>query len=115
MPTNLEFRGRWPNVYANLLLISFLTTITAGIYVPWGYARWQRLITESTYFKDQQLEFDGSGAEVFVQFVVIGFFSLITLGLYIILGFSSIRMLRWQYDHTLLPNGQRMDFHGRSV
>ena len=115
MPTNLEFRGRWPNVYGNLLLISFLTTITAGIYVPWGYARWQRLITESTYFEDQQLEFDGSGAEVFVQFVVIGFFTLITLGLYTILGYSSTRMLRWQYDHTLLPNGQRLDFHGKAV
>ncbi len=115
MPTNLEFRGRWPNVYGNLLLISFLTTITAGIYVPWGYARWQRLITESTYFEDQQLEFDGSGAEVFVQFVVIGFFTLITLGLYTILGFSSTRMLRWQYDHTLLPNGQRLDFRGKAV
>ncbi len=115
MPTNLEFRGRWPNIYGNLILISFLTTITAGIYVPWGYARWQRLITESTYFEDQQLEFDGSGAEVFVQFVIIGFFTLITLGLYIILGFSSTRMLRWQYDHTLLPNGQRMDYRGRAV
>lgn len=115
MPTNLEFRGRWPNIYGNLILISFLTTITAGIYLPWGYARWQRLITESTYFEDQQLEFDGSGAEVFVQFVIIGFFTLITLGLYIILGFSSTRMLRWQYDHTLLPNGQRMDYRGRAV
>ncbi len=115
MPTNLEFRGRWPNIYGNLILISFLTTITAGIYVPWGYARWQRLITESTYFEDKQLEFDGSGAEVFVQFVIIGFFTLITLGLYIILGFSSTRMLRWQYDHTLLPNGQRMDYHGQAV
>lgn len=115
MPTNLEFRGRWPNIYGNLILISFLTTITAGIYVPWGYARWQRLITESTYFEDQQLEFDGSGTEVFVQFVIIGFFTLITLGLYIILGFSSTRMLRWQYDHTLLPNGQRMDYRGKAV
>lgn len=115
MPTNLEFRGRWPNIYGNLILISFLTTITAGIYVPWGYARWQRLITESTYFEDKPLEFDGSGAEVFVQFVIIGFFTLITLGLYIILGFSSTRMLRWQYDHTLLPNGQRMDYHGKAV
>ena len=115
MPTNLEFRGRWPNIYGNLILISFLTAITAGIYVPWGYARWQRLITESTYFDDQQLEFDGSGAEVFVQFVIIGFFTLITLGLYIILGCSSTRMLRWQYDHTLLPNGQRMDYHGKAV
>ncbi len=115
MPTNLEFRGRWPNIYGNLLLISFFTTITAGIYVPWGYARWQRLITESTYFEDQQLEFDGSGAEVFVQFVVIGFFTLITLGLYTILGFSSTRMLRWQYGHTLLPNGQRLDFRGKAV
>ena len=50
-----------------------------------------------------------------MQFVIIGFFTLITLGLYIILGCSSTRMLRWQYDHTLLPNGQRMDYHGKAV
>ena len=115
MPTNLEFRGRWLNVYGNLILIAILSGFTAGIYVPWGYARWQRIITESTYFEDQQLEFDGSGADVFVQFIVIGFYTLITLGLYIILGFSATRMLRWQYAHTLMPNGQRMDYEGKTV
>ena len=115
MPTNLEFRGRWPNIYGNLILISILTTITAGIYLPWGYARWQRIITENTYFEDDQLEFDGSGADVFVQFVITGCYTLITLGLYIILGFSATRMLRWQYAHTLLPNGQRMDYQGKTV
>ena len=72
MPTNLEFRGRWLNVYGNLILIAFLTGITLCIYVPWGYARWQRIVTENTYYEDQQLEFDGSGVEVFVQFIVIG-------------------------------------------
>ena len=115
MPTNLEFRGRWLNVYGNLILIAILTGFTAGIYVPWGYARWQRITTENTYFEDQQLEFDGSGAEVFVQFITIGFYTLITLGLYIILGFSATRMLRWQYAHTLMPNGQRMDYQGKTV
>ena len=115
MPTNLEFRGRWLNIYGNLILIAILSGITAFIYVPWGYARWQRIITESTYFEDQQLEFDGSGADVFVQFIVIGFYTLITLGLYIILGFSATRMLRWQYAHTLMPNGQRMDYEGRTL
>ena len=115
MPANLEFRGRWLNIYGNLILIAILTGLTVGIYVPWGYARWQRIITESTYFEDQQLEFDGSGAEAFGQFVVIGFFTLITLGLYIILGFSATRMLRWQYAHTLMPNGQRMDYEGKTL
>ncbi len=115
MPTNLEFRGRWLNIYGNLILIAILSGITAFIYVPWGYARWQRIITENTYFEDQQLEFDGSGADVFVQFIVIGFYTLITLGLYIILGFSATRMLRWQYAHTLMPNGQRMDYEGRTL
>ncbi len=115
MPTNLEFRGRWLNIYGNLILIAILSGITAFIYVPWGYARWQRIITESTYFEDQQLEFDGSGADVFVQFIVIGFYTLITLGLYIILGFSATRMLRWQYAHTLMPNGQRMDYEGKTL
>jgi len=115
MPTNLEFRGRWLNVYGNLILIAFLTGITLGIYVPWGYARWQRIVTESTYYEDQQLEFDGSGAEVFVQFIVIGFFTLITLGLYVILGFAATRMLRWQYAHTLTPNGLRMEYEGNTI
>ena len=115
MPTNLEFRGRWLNIYGNLILIAILTGFTVGIYVPWGYARWQRIITESTYFEDRQLEFDGSGAEVFVQFVVIGFYTLITLGLYIILGFPATRMMRWQYAHTLMPNGQRLDYDGKTL
>ena len=115
MPTNLEFRGRWLNVYGNLILIAILTGITLGIYLPWGYARWQRIVTENTYYEDRQLEFDGSGAEVFVQFIVIGFFTLITLGLYVILGFSATRMLRWQYAHTLTPNGLRMAYEGKTI
>ncbi len=115
MPTTLEFRGRWLNIYGNLILIAILSGVTAGIYLPWGYARWQRIITENTYFEDEQLEFDGSGAGAFVQFIVIGFFTLITLGLYVILGFSSTRMLRWQYAHTLTPNGLRMEYEGRSL
>ena len=115
MPTNLEFRGRWLNVYGNLILIAFLTGITLCIYVPWGYARWQRIVTESTYYEDQQLEFDGSGAEVLVQFILIGFFTLITLGLYVILGFAATRMLRWQYAHTLTPNGLRMEYEGNTI
>ena len=115
MPINLEFRGRWLNVYGNLILIAFLSGITLLIYVPWGYARWQRIVTESTYFEDQQLEFDGSGAEVFVQFIVIGFYTLITLGLYVILGFSATRILRWQYAHTLTPNGLRLEYEGKTI
>ena len=115
MPTNLEFRGRWLNVFGNLILIAILSGITLGIYVPWGYARWQRIVTENTYFEDQQLEFDGSGAEVFVQFIVIGFYTLITLGLYLILGFSATRMLRWQYAHTLTPNGLRLEYEGKTI
>ncbi|MDE0460886.1 MAG: DUF898 family protein, partial [Caldilineaceae bacterium] len=115
MPTNLEFRGRWLNVFGNLILIAILSGITLGIYVPWGYARWQRIVTENTYLEDQQLEFDGSGAEVFVQFIVIGFYTLITLGLYLILGFSATRMLRWQYAHTLTPNGLRLEYEGKTI
>ncbi len=115
MHTNLEFRGRWLNIYGNLILIAILTGFTAGIYAPWGYARWQRIITENTYYEDQQLEFDGSGGEAFAQFIIIGCFTLITLGLYIILGFSATRMLRWQYAHTLMPNGQRMEYQGKTI
>lgn len=115
MHANLEFRGRWLDIFGNTILIAILSTLTLGLYTPWGYARWQRIITENTYYEDQPLEFDGSGGQVFLQFIIIGFFTLITLGLYIILGYSAARLLRWQYAHTLMPNGQRMAFQGEAI
>ena len=115
MYTNLEFRGRWLDIFGNIVLIVLLSGMTLGIYLPWGYARWQRIITENTYYDDQQLEFDGSGSQVFVQFIIIGFFALITLGLYIILGFSATRLHHWRYAHTLMPNGQRMEYQGEAL
>ena len=34
MHINLEFRGRWVDVFLNLLLIGILSTITLGLYLP---------------------------------------------------------------------------------
>lgn len=112
---NLEFRGRWLDLFGNVLLIALLTIVTLGIYVPWGYARYQRVIATKTYYHDQPLQFDGTGAQVFVQYLIILALSLITLGLYSILGFAATRMLRWQYAHTIMPTGQRLEYRGNPI
>lgn len=115
MHINLEFRGRWVDIFLNLLLIGILSTITLGLYAPWGYARWKRLIAANTFFDDRPLQFDGSGGQAFVEFLIIGALSLITLGLYWILGFAGVRLLRWETAHTILPTGQRLEYRGGAI
>lgn len=115
MHINLEFRGRWVDIFLNLLLIGILSTITLGLYAPWGYARWKRVITSNTYFDNRPLQFDGTGGQAFVEFLIIGALSLITLGLYAILGFAGVRLLRWEYAHTILPTGQRLEYQGGAI
>jgi hypothetical protein len=112
---NLEFRGRWLDIFGNVLLITILTIITLGIYAPWGYARFRRVVTTLTYYQDRPLQFDGTGGQVFVEFLVIGLLTIITLGLYPILGFANTRLLRWQYAHTLVPTGQRLEYRGNAI
>ncbi|RLT37084.1 MAG: DUF898 family protein [Chloroflexi bacterium] len=115
MHINLEFRGRWNDIFLNLLLIGILSTITLGLYTPWGYARWKRMIATNTYFDNRPLQFDGSGGQAFVEFLIIGALSLITLGLYTILGFAGVRLLRWETAHTILPTGQRLEYRGGAI
>lgn len=115
MHINLEFRGRWVDVFLNLLLIGILSTITLGLYAPWGYARWKRMVVSNTYFDNRPLQFDGSGGQAFVEFLIIGALSLITLGLYAILGFAGVRLLRWETAHTILPTGQRLEYRGGAI
>ncbi len=115
MYVNLEFRGRWVDIFLNALLIGLLATITLGIYLPWGYARWKRVIAENTYFDEQPLQFDGTGGQAFVEFLIIAALTVITLGLYAILGFAGVRLLRWEYAHTVLPTGQRLAYRGSAI
>ncbi|HRJ42079.1 MAG TPA: DUF898 family protein, partial [Caldilineaceae bacterium] len=115
MHINLEFRGRWVDIFLNLLLIGILSTITLGLYMPWGYARWKRMVVSNSYFDKRPLQFDGTGGQAFVEFLIIGALSLITLGLYAILGFAGVRMLRWEYAHTILPTGQRLEYRGTAI
>ncbi len=112
---NLEFRGRWIDIFGTLLLNTLLTIITLGIYAPWGYARYQRVITTRTFYDDRPLQFDGSGGQAFVEFLIIGALTIITLGLYPILGFATTRLLRWRYAHTILPTGQRLEYQGDAI
>jgi uncharacterized membrane protein YjgN (DUF898 family) len=115
MHINLEFRGRWVDVFLNLLLIGLLSTITLGLYAPWGYARWKRMVAVSTYFDNRPLQFDGTGGQAFVEFLIIGALTLITLGLYPILGFAGVRLLRWETAHTVMPTGQRLEYRGGAI
>jgi hypothetical protein len=112
---NLEFRGRWIDIFGNVLLISILTIVTLGIYAPWGYARYQRVIATRTYYEDRPLQFDGTGGQAFVEFLIIAALSIITLGLYVILSGATHRLLRWQYAHTILPTGQRLEYRGDAI
>jgi uncharacterized membrane protein YjgN (DUF898 family) len=61
------------------------------------------------------LQFDGTGGQAFVEFLIIAALTIVTLGLYGILGFASTRMLRWQYAHTILPTGQRLEYEGNAI
>jgi uncharacterized membrane protein YjgN (DUF898 family) len=112
---NLEFRGRWIDIFGNVLLITLLTTITLGIYAPWGYARYKRVITTRTFYDDRPLQFDGTGGQAFVEFLIVGALTIVTLGLYPILGFATTRLLRWEYAHTILPTGQRLEYQGDAI
>jgi uncharacterized membrane protein YjgN (DUF898 family) len=115
MKNNLEFRGHWTNILGATLVIFFLTVITLGIYAPWGYARFRRIVLNLTYYREQPLQFDGTGGQVFRLYLAIVFFSFITLGLYAFLGFAQLRMLRWDSDHTILPDGRRLEYRGSAL
>ncbi len=115
MYDTLEYRGRWVDIFLNLLLVSVLSTLTLGIYVPWGYVRFKRVIVTNTYFRGKPLQFDGTGGQAFVQFLIIAALTAVTLGLYAILGYASTRLLRWEYAHTILPTGQRLEYRGEAL
>lgn len=115
MRSHLEFRGTWLTIFGNILLIGILTTITLGIYAPWGYVRWKRMVLSDTYFRDRPLQFDGSGGSAFIEFLIVGALTIVTLGLYAVLGFASARILRWEKSHTVLPSGRRLEYRGAAL
>lgn len=119
MPTGqsgfLEFRGSWTDILGVNLLMLFLSLITLGIYAPWGYVRYRRTILTRTYLNGQPLQFDGTGGQVWVNVIVISLLSMATLGFYALLGFAQLRMLKWDAEHTILPDGRRLDYRGSAL
>jgi uncharacterized membrane protein YjgN (DUF898 family) len=112
MQDNLEFRGEWTDLFANILLVTLLTALTLGIYFPWGYVRLRRVILQHTFYQGRPLNFDGTGGEFFGHCLVVLLLTLITLGFYALLGFASVRILRWDAQHTILPDGTRLEYRG---
>jgi uncharacterized membrane protein YjgN (DUF898 family) len=115
MRQNLEFRGSWTDIFGTLIVVVVLSTITFGIYGPWGYARMRRVILSRTYYQDQPLQFDGTGGQAFGLFLMVALLSLVTLGLYAILGFAAVRVIKWETEHTILPGGKRLEYRGSAL
>ncbi len=115
MRDHLEFRGSWTDLFGNILLVTLLTTITLGIYFPWGYVRLRRVILEHTYYQDRPLGFDGTGGEYFGQCFMVVLFTILTLGFYSALGFGAVRILKWDANHTILPDGTRLEYRGAAL
>lgn len=115
MQESLDFRGKWTDLFANWLLVALLMVVTLGIYYPWGYVRLRRLILKNTYYRDKQLDFDGTGGELFGELLMIALLTLITLGFYALLGFATVRILKWDARHTILPDGTRLEYRGTGL
>ena len=50
----LRFDGTGFGFFFQWLIIMVLTTITFGIYIPWGYCQFKRWETRNTVFADER-------------------------------------------------------------
>ncbi|MHB1354679.1 MAG: DUF898 family protein [Anaerolineae bacterium] len=115
MRQKLEFRGSWMDIFGATLMMALLSLITLGIGAPWGYVHYRKTILSHTYHNEQPLRFDGSGGQLFGHMLVVLLLTLITLGFYSMLGFANVRILKWDAEHTILPDGQRLEFRGQAL
>ena len=115
MRRNLEYRGSSTSLFGPILLTALLGTLTLGIYIPWGICRLRRRILENTYFGERPLQFDGTGGQLFGLMLKNLLLTLITLGIYGLLCFPIISVLKWDAEHTLLPDGTRLEYRGTAL
>lgn len=115
MKQNLVFKGRWSDLFGDYLVFFILTAVTFGIYMPWGLARLRRRILENTLYRDQPLSFDGTGGQLFGIALKALLLTIITLGFYALLGFPVVAFLKWDAEHTILPNGKRLEYRGSAL
>jgi uncharacterized membrane protein YjgN (DUF898 family) len=88
---------------------------TLGIAVPWAFISYRKRIMHLTYFQDQPLDYDGQGGEYFGELLIGLLLTVITLGFYSFLGFYQARLLRYDANHTLLPDGRRLEFRANGI
>jgi len=115
MRVNLEFRGSWATLFGPILLATLLIVITLGIGTPWAQVYIRRKVLSNTYYQGQPLSFDGTGGQAFGIYLTILLLTLVTFGFYAILGFANVRMLKWDAEHTILPNGKRLEYRGTAL
>jgi uncharacterized membrane protein YjgN (DUF898 family) len=115
MNSNLEFRGKWSDIFGPALVIALARIFTLGIAVPWAFIAYRRRILGLTYYRGYPLAYDGSGGEYFGE-IIIGFLlTLITVGFYSFLGFYQARLIKYDIQHTILPGGKRLQFRANGI
>jgi uncharacterized membrane protein YjgN (DUF898 family) len=114
MTDRLEFRGKWSDIIGPIWLMILAGIFTLGIAVPWAFISYRKRIMHLTYLQNQPLDYDGRGGEYFGELLIGFLLTVVTLGLYSVLGFYQARLLRYDVNHTILPDGRRLDFqiHG---
>jgi uncharacterized membrane protein YjgN (DUF898 family) len=115
MRQKIEFRGSSTCLFGDILVVALLSAITAGIYGPWGYVRIRRKVAENTYLGDQPMGFDGTGGQLWGIILKTMLFTIITLGIYDLLCYPLVNLIRWDTEHTILPNGQRPTYGGTAL
>jgi uncharacterized membrane protein YjgN (DUF898 family) len=95
-----SFRGRVWEMIKIVILGTFLTGVTLGLYYPFFLVDRQRFLVSHSYFGSERFGFAGRGRELFGPFVVAILLTLPTLGL--IWVWYVARKRRFFWDHTSL-------------
>lgn len=64
--TNFEFNGSFGEFVGKVLLGSFLTMITLGVYSAWFVRNMHRFFVDNTRYKNEAFSFKGKGSTLFV-------------------------------------------------
>lgn len=80
-------------------LVTVLSVVTLGIYIPWGICLVETYIYGHTVIDGHRFFFDGKGGELFGRYMVGYFLSIVTIGIYYVFFFRS-EIRRWIIYHT---------------
>ena len=115
MGNRLEYRGKWSDIFWQVILLVLASIFTLGLAVPWAFVAYRRKVLSFTFYQGAPLYYDGEGGEYFGQIMLGLLLTLVTLGFYLSLGFYQARLLKYDVSHTILPGGQRMVFTGTGL